>query len=243
MPNRLAILLICLVFLDGCAGRQEARPGQFAKEFQTTQEVGMKYLLYLPESYFKNEEKQWPLILFLHGSGERGDDLELIKKHGPPSILENRKDFPFIVLSPQCPAVQWWDVGEVKLVLDDVIKTYRIDQSRIYATGLSMGGYGVWEMIIRCPDFFAAAAPIAGGGIPSHGRYISQLPVWVFHGKEDEAVPISESRNMVKYLKKNEGNVKFTVYPKAGHVETWQKAYEGSKLFDWFLDHQKGKNE
>ena len=105
----------------------------------------MKYLLYLPPAYDTSEEK-WPLLLFLHGAGERGDDLELVKAHGPPKMIAQGRDFPFVVISPQCPKDEWWSIDALHALLDEIVETYRIDKARIYATGLSMGGYGTWGL-------------------------------------------------------------------------------------------------
>jgi predicted peptidase len=135
---------------------------QTSQRLDTTVKVEMDYLLSLPKGYDKQDS--WPLVLFLHGAGERGDDLELVKKHGPPKLIGEGKDFPFIVVSPQCPKDVWWEPIELSALLDQVIKTHKVDQDRIYVTGLSMGGFGTWRLAAFTPDRFAAIAPICGGG-------------------------------------------------------------------------------
>src|SRR6185312_8308672 len=122
----------------------------------------LKYLIYQPADYDKQDK--WPLLLFLHGAGERGDDLELVKKHGPPKLAAEGKDFPFIVVSPQCPKDRWWEPIELVALLDDIGSKYKVDADRIYVTGLSMGGFGTWRLAFYAPDRFAAIAPICGGG-------------------------------------------------------------------------------
>ena len=206
------------------------------KEIRRT--VTARYLLYLPRAYTE-DDREWPLILFLHGAGERGDDLELVKMHGPPKIVAERDDFPFVVVSPQCPADQWWDTDVLSALLDEVVAQYRIDEDRIYLTGLSMGGFGTWSLAIRQPDRFAAIAPICGGGITHATRYIAHLPVWVFHGAKDETVRLKESQEMVDALKRYGGNVEFTVYPEAGH-DSWTETYDNPELYEWFLTHRRG---
>ncbi|MCH5375960.1 MAG: prolyl oligopeptidase family serine peptidase [Planctomycetes bacterium] len=198
--------------------------------------VAFDYLLYLPDGY--DDHESWPLILFLHGSGERGDDLNQVKKHGPPKILESRKDFPFIVVSPQCPAGRRWEPFDLTALLDDVVSRYKVDEDRIYVTGLSMGGFGTWALAARTPDRFAAIVPICGGGEPGWARRLSKIPVWVFHGAKDTAVPIERSEEMVKALQAAEGNVQFTIYPEAGH-DCWTETYDNPKLYEWLLQQKR----
>jgi predicted peptidase len=200
----------------------------------------MKYLLFLPKDYGKKDQA-WPLILFLHGAGERGDNLEVVKKHGPPKIVEQKPDFPFIVVSPQCPGNSWWTEENDALLalLDDMIARYRVDPDRIYLTGLSMGGYGTWKLASDRANRFAAIVPICGGGEPRRAMRLRNMPVWVFHGGKDPVVPVKESEDMVNALKKA-GNkeVKFTVYPEAQH-DSWVEAYNTQELYDWLLQHKR----
>jgi len=221
----------------------QTEPGQYAHNFKVEIKKNLEtnYLLYLPEEY-KTSAKEWPLILFLHGAGERGNNLEKVKVWGPPKIVEKDKNFPFIVISPQCPEGDWWtsfhQLEVLNTLVDNVVKNYNVDKSRIYLTGLSMGGYGTWALACEFPDKFAAIAPICGGGEPRVTRKIKHIPTWVFHGKLDNVVPLQESENMVSALKKYGGNVKLTIYPEANH-NSWSKAYNESGLFEWFLEHKK----
>jgi len=197
----------------------------------------MRYLLYLPDDYTELKTK-WPLILFLHGAGERGDSLQKVKVHGPPKLIDNGKTFPFIILSPQCPKNQGWATDELDALLKDVTKLYRVDKNRTYVTGISMGGYGTWALATKYPDRFAAIAPICGGGYLNKAELLKHLPIWVFHGAKDKVVPLQRSQEMVDVLKKVGGNVKFTIYPEAGH-DSWTKTYNNPELFEWFLKNKR----
>jgi len=214
------------------------------KEISDT--IKVKYLLYLPEDYQKSKN-DWPLILFLHGAGERGDQLKKVEWLGPPMLIAKKgKHFPFVIVSPQCPENDWWSsesqINVLNVLLDDIVSQYRIDKDRIYVTGLSMGGYGTWKLALDYPNRFAAIAPICGQGSPEDAGKIKHLPVWVFHGAKDEVVPLKHSEEMVDALKKIGGNVKFTVYPDAGH-DSWTDTYNNSELFDWFLKHRRSENK
>ncbi|HHT73394.1 MAG TPA: prolyl oligopeptidase family serine peptidase [Firmicutes bacterium] len=217
---------------------------QAKKRFQKTiaKTVSLDYLLYLPKDYDADPEKKWPLMLFLHGAGERGEDLELLKHHGPPRLLEEGKELPFIVASPQCPANSWWNlhVEELGLLLDALEEEYRVDKSRVYLTGLSMGAYGSWHLATIFPKRFAAVVPICGAGLqffgfPTRVHALRDVPLWVFHGAKDEVVPLRESEILVEELRKVGGNVRFTVYPEAGH-DSWTETYANPELYTWLLE-------
>ena len=224
----LLVLAFCcmLLFDNPCDAQTEER--QVAKRLAPSNngETGeMSYLLYLPPAYESNEMK-WPLLLFLHGAGERGDDLELVKVHGPPKMIAQGRDFPFVVISPQCPDGEIWSIETLHALINEVVETHRIDTSRIYVTGLSMGGYGSWGLAYTYPDLFAAAVPICGGGEPEKAPLMKEIPTWVFHGAKDTAVPLERSQEMVDALEEAGGNVQFTVYPDAGHVGAWKMLTE-----------------
>lgn len=219
-------------------------PQVFEKEIRKT--VQANYLLYLPEDYLTSQ-KDFPLILFLHGAGERGNDVSKVEIHGPPKLIAKEgKSFPFVIVSPQCPKEDWWTSGKqldiLNAFLDDILENYRIDKDRIYLTGLSMGGYGTWSLAAAHPDRFAAIAPICGGGNTWDARRVANLPVWVFHGAKDQVVPIEKSEIMVAALEKAGGSVEFTVYPEAGH-DSWTETYNNPDLYEWFLKHSRRSNE
>jgi predicted peptidase len=219
------------------AGRQA--PLLFNKTI--TQNVGCGYLLFLPDEYEKTD-KNWPMIIFLHGMGERGSDLNLVKKHGPPKIVEKQKDFPFIVLSPQCPSDKFWDQQVEVLInlIDEITEKYNVDIDRIYLTGLSLGGFGTWTLSAAAPERFAAISPICGGAEKFLAQQIKNIPVWIFHGARDDIVPVRRSQEMADALKACGGDVKFTIYPDAGH-DSWTQTYDNPQLYDWFLKHRKNK--
>lgn len=202
--------------------------------------VRLRYLLFLPKDYEKQPRKKWPLILFLHGAGERGDDLALVKIHGIAKIVEEQPDFPFIAVSPQCPEnTLWWEhTPTLKALLDQVMAEYAVDDRRIYVTGLSMGGYGTWSLAMAHPDLFAAIAPICGGGFSEFVEILRDVPVWAFHGDEDPAVPLAAGQRMVEALQAVGGDVRFTVYPGVGH-DSWTETYENPELYEWFLQHSR----
>jgi predicted esterase len=202
----------------------------------------LKYLVYLPPEYNSSAETKWPLILFLHGAGERGDSLNMVKRHGPPKLVEEGRDFGFIIISPQCPSKQWWSADLLNRLLDEVITQYRVDEERIYVTGLSMGGFGTWDLASEYPQRFAAIAPICGGGHPEQAWNMRHLPVWVFHGAKDEVVSIGLSEIMVQSLKKYNGKVRYTVYPEAHH-DSWTETYNNPELYEWFLQNKRFKPE
>jgi predicted peptidase len=245
----LAYATIVSLILIGCAKMEPAKmknqpvltSGQHPQVFEktVTKTLRCQYLLFLPEGYGQKKQR-WPVILFLHGAGERGSDLNLVKKHGPPKIVEERKDFPFIVISPQCPAGGWWtDENEVLInLLDDVAARYSVDKERIYLTGLSMGGFETWALAAAYPEHFAAIAPICGGGKRFMAEKFKDVPVWAFHGAKDPVVPLKESEEMVNAIKERGGDAKLTVYPEAGH-DSWTETYNNQALYDWFMQHRK----
>lgn len=199
-----------------------------------------RYLLYLPEEYGK-DNKSWPLIIFLHGSGERtgrGSIHPKLSKVGLPKTLQKGGNFPFIVLTPQCPTGKWWsdpDVSEmVMAMLDEVCKKYKVDKSRIYLTGLSMGGYGTWSLAQQNPHRFAAIVPVCGGGNIYLNNRLKNVPVWVFHGAKDKRVKVRNAYEMAGSLKKIGGNVQMHIFPNLGHF-IWDSVYTNPKLYEWLI--------
>ncbi|MDP4173794.1 MAG: prolyl oligopeptidase family serine peptidase [Bacteroidota bacterium] len=217
-------------------------PKHFTTEIKT--QITLDYLLYLPEGYSKTGKK-WPLVLFLHGAGERGSDLSYVKRHGPPKLVEQGKSFPFILVSPQCPDDSVWYTNILGSLLDEIEKKYNVDKEREYVTGLSMGGNGTWKMAERYPNRFAAIAPVCGWSNLETVCKLKHIPIWVFHGKKDRIVPFEKSEVLVKALKKCGGNIQFTVYPNAAH-DSWTETYNNQEFYDWMLknslDRKEGKD-
>jgi predicted peptidase len=196
----------------------------------------LHYLLYLPKGYDEHKQRLWPFVLFLHGAEERGNDLQAVTHHGIPRHIREGQDFPFIAVSPQCPAGVWWTERASILIglVDDIAGSYAVDANRIYCTGMSMGGFGTWTLAIANPYTFAAIVPICGGGDPLQVCKIRHVPVWDFHGDQDSVVPIKFSESMVNALKACGGNVRYTVYPGVGH-DSWTETYANPEVYSWML--------
>ena len=233
-----------IAFLRAADPAPQVQTGQHAEKFDKAVEVKLDYLLSIPPDYNKEADKKWPLMLFLHGSGERGHDVNQVKLHGPPKIVEKEPDSvlakQFIVVSPQCPSGRGWKPDELNALLDDVVAKYRVDADRVYLTGLSMGGFGTWDLASNYPERFAAIAPLCGGGRPEMVRRLKSLPIWVFHGDADPAVPVGRSDEMVEALKKVGADVKYTRYPGVGH-DCWTRSYENPEFYSWLLSHKRGE--
>jgi predicted peptidase len=165
----------------------------------------------------------------------------LVKKHGPPKIVETKRDFPFIVVSPQSPR-RGWSPESLAALLDEIVLNYQVDRDRVYLTGLSMGGYGTWTLAAAYPEKFAAIAPICGGGSPEDAARLKGLPIWVFHGAKDKAVPLERSEEMVKAIEDSGGKVKFTVYPDAEH-DSWTATYDNPELYQWLLEQKRRRRQ
>jgi predicted peptidase len=225
---------LALAAASALAAEPEATPVQVDKHFEAQIKVTAKidYLLFLPQGYEQSKQR-WPLMLFLHGSGESGTNLAKVKTHGPPKIVESKPDFPFILVSPQS-AGRGWNDDTLNALLDRVIRKYRVDKHRVYLTGLSMGGYGTWSLAAAHPEKFAAIVPICGGGNPADAKQLAALPIWVFHGAKDRTVPVQRSQEMVEAIRAAGGNVKFTEYPEAGH-DCWTETYDNPELYNWLL--------
>jgi predicted peptidase len=241
------------------AGSVHAKEGDVMlekKEFKDAKGNVLKYRLLTPPDY--DSKTKYPLVLFLHGAGERGDDNTKQLVHGVAEFTkaENRKKYPCFLVAPQCPEGKKWvevDWGADKHempkeasdplrltleLIDSLPKEYSIDTQRIYVTGLSMGGFGAWDAICRRPDYFAAAVPVCGGGDEKQAEKIAKVPVWVFHGAKDGAVKPSRSRNMVEVLKKAGGKPKYTEYPEVGH-DSWVPAYKDEEMMKWLFEQKR----
>lgn len=237
------LLIFAGLLLSGCTATQPVNvtTGQSSQSFEQTITKSFEgdFLVYIPDGY-SDDSSPWPLILFLHGAGERGNDLELVKKHGPPKLVDADQAFPFVIVSPQVKPNSWWDSAYLMALLDEVEATYNIDSDRIYLTGLSMGGFGTWDLAMRAPERFAAIAPICGGGFRWTACSLKNTPVWAFHGAKDQVVPLSESEQMVEAVNACDGNAKLTIYPDANH-DSWTETYDNQELYTWFLKHSRQK--
>ncbi|TDQ36426.1 prolyl oligopeptidase family serine peptidase [Aureibacillus halotolerans] len=200
----------------------------------------LPYLLALPPGHNKTSSSSYPLVLFLHGRGERGSDLEKVRTQGLPKAMEGWRESPFIMVAPQCPEDSYWPflLESLLSLLDDVCERYAVDQQRIYLTGLSMGGYGSWFLSLKAPDRFAAVAPICGVGIPTLADALKDTAVWAFHGEKDTVVPVEHTKTMVSAINKAGGHAKLTIYPEADH-DSWTVTYENPEFFSWMLKQKK----
>lgn len=206
--------------------------------FRSSTDAELKYQLLSPAAAAEPGEQKFPLVLFLHGAGERGADNQAQLKHGTSNFAKAdvREKFPCYVAAPQCGTGKWWNTQADVLVelIADLQKNHRIDPDRIYVTGLSMGGFGTWELLAQKPQLFAAAAPICGGGDPSKAAGYASVPIWVFHGDKDTVVRPELSRAMVDALKKAGGSPKYTEYPGVGH-DSWTATYSDPAFMEWMF--------
>lgn len=203
------------------------------------------YAMYVPPDY-NDKPGPWPTILFLHGYGECGDDIKLAAlEHGPIKVAMERGTFPFLVISPQCPKPKtvpdiphaWRELEpDLETIMADAKANYRVDPDRTYLTGVSMGGFGSYNLAADWAGRFAAVAPICGGGNAVDAAKFGPVPFWIFHGAKDKTVSPSASKHMVEILKGLGNDVQFTLYPEAQH-DSWTETYINDDLYKWMLSH------
>lgn len=213
----------------------------FLNRTYTREGFTMPYVVYMPRDY--EPSRKYPVILFLHGAGERGHDgLRQTQVGIGAAIRSSPERFPCIVVMPQCPADKWWRGEELEAAyqcLQQTMKEFSCDPQRVYLTGLSMGGFGSWELAAKYPDTFAAVIPICGRGNPADAEKLKTMPIWVFHGEADSVVPPSFSREMVEALKKAGSTlVRYTELPGTGH-NSWDAAYNSAAVIRWLLEQRR----
>jgi predicted peptidase len=214
----------------------------FVRKIHKDKDGDAKYVVFVPKDYgINDDQKVYPVILFLHGAGSTGDDGEKQAKGGlAKAIREKKENFPFIVVFPQAHTKGWNANGpsakQALAILDEVQKDYKTDKKRVYLTGLSMGGFGTFSLAAAYPDRWAAIAPICGGGDPKTAAKFKDLPCWCFHGDADKTVSVEKSRAMIKALKDARGSPRFDEYPGIDH-NSWDRAYGTAELYTWFLKH------
>ena len=238
-PRLLLPTALCFSALCTLAPAQPTTSAQQAKHFEAQVKVtaSFDYLLFLPEGYAKSKQR-WPLMLFLHGAGESGTNLDKLKILGPPKIVESKPDFPFVLVSPQNPDRSGWNPDKLNALLDEVLRKYRVDKDRVYLTGASMGGNGAWALAAVHPERFAAMAPVSSSGNPADAPKLTRLPIWAFNRAGDPVVRIDRAKATVEAVQAAGGNVKFTVYPGAGH-DAWTETYDNPELYRWLLEHKR----
>jgi predicted peptidase len=219
-------VLILTLGIWGCA--QQIAQSDIRKKMPSL----YKYLCYLPDNYDSIRNKKWPLIIYLHGKSVCGNDLNKLKRYGIPFYIDRGMQFKAVVVSPQCPAGRnWTSENWFQSLYNEITEKYHIDTNRIYLTGMSMGGFGAWDLAIKYPRRFAAVVPLCGGGKPQLVCAIKDVPIWVFHGNMDEIVPLKRSEEMVEALKKCGGDPMFTVLKGKGH--DIHRTYGDEKIYDW----------
>lgn len=252
MRFRSAVLwLVCaMIVFGGCAvnrvevtALQHNETAGFLVNSMTVRDRERLYALYVPPEY--TPEESWPLVVFLHGIGERGDDGLFQTEVGIGRAIRRHADrFPCLVLMPQCPEGRLWGgaVEDIETAMAQTRAGYNVDPARIYLTGLSMGGYGTWRYGAEHVDLFAALVPICGGGRPQDADELAKVPIWAFHGAEDRSVDPRKSREMVDAVREAGGDVRYTEYPGVGH-NSWDAAYDDPNTVEWLLDQRKGAQE
>lgn len=202
-----------------------------------------KYWVFLPKQYGQ-DNRQWPLVMYLHGASERGKGVESLKQNVTVNFLQpthqvnELKDLPFIVVAPSCPTKQYWIPSQLRGVINDVLADFSVDQKRMYLTGHSMGAFGTWNFASAYPDLFAAIVPVAGGGQISYVKNLVDIPTWAFHGANDTVVPARRSTSLVSVLNMVGGDAKLTLFPKEGHL-ICRETYSNPELWDWMLAQEK----
>lgn len=249
--------ILSLIILLAIPGTAMSQQDYESRVYSSKQGQELKYRLLIPKGYSPTGTETYPMVLFLHGAGERGDDNSKQLVHGTKEFAkdENRQKYPCFVVAPQCPdGKRWVEVDwsadshvqpeeSISLVLTReaiaaLQKEFRVDPKRLYVTGLSMGGFGTWDLITRTPDLFAAAAPVCGGADENLGNKVAKLPIWTFHGDKDTVVKPERSRRMVAAVEKAGGKPKYTEYPGVGH-DSWSHAYADPELMAWLFAQKK----
>ena len=210
---------------------------ELMKNIEVKKHNNLEYVIKYPCGFDSN--KKYPLIIFLHGAGSRGKDINLIIDKPIINKLIADNDTNFIVAAPQCFADTWFEIFEQLIDFSGAMIILEfLDKSRVYLTGNSMGGYTTWQLAMTKPEWFAAIAPICGGGMYWNACRLKDVPVWAFHGLLDDVVFIEESIKMVNGVNKSGGSAKLTIYEKAMH-DSWTKTYANDELYKWFLSNVK----
>lgn len=264
MRKTITLLLISLFVLSTSASVEAQEYKDYKKEKLIQDKDTLNYRILFPKDF--SEANKYPIVLFLHGAGERGNNNEAQLTHGGKLFLEKREEFPAIVIFPQAPKEDYWARVEVKRdtipyqfnfnitgepttalsmvmkFMDSLHKKPYVDQSRIYIGGLSMGGMGTYEMLYRKPDMFAAAFAICGGADPEIVKnYPENLNIWIFHGEKDDVVLPKYSKIMAREINSQGGNAKLSLYPEDNH-NSWDTAFAEPHLLPWLFSHKKTNN-
>jgi predicted peptidase len=204
---------------------------------QTQSGMNLEYVVYMPDGF----SGELPLVLFLHGAGERGKNIDLVDIHGFPKQAKEGTDFPFILVAPQCPLDRYWSEPELVDGLIDIQSScfikFNVDTERFYVTGLSMGGYGTYALASKIPHKIAAALPICGAADLKTIHLMKNISTWIFHGDQDQVVPVKNSLDAFEILEPINPNVHLTIYKGIGH-DSWTETYQNPDVLDWMLSKQ-----
>ena len=240
----LALLALTMTLMCGPAvadGPATSRPAaELSKQSfsrDVTQTFSGRYLLYLPPAYSQDGDKRWPLIVYLHGADGGGTNLDTLRGAGPLARIQSGRELPFIVVVPQCRPNEHWDPANLSALLEEMCEKHRVDETRIYVTGVSMGAGGTWDLAAAYPYRLAAIVPVSGGGQPEIAPRIAHIPTWVFHGAKDNTIPLKYAREMADALRGEGGQPQMTVYPDRAHNISGQ-VYTGDELYDWLSQQQ-----
>jgi predicted peptidase len=235
------LLSIIVLVASVCLGVSASTPHQRAHVLDATasHRVRLSYLLFAPHSYASTPDTRWPLILYLHGGSLRGGDVERVRTLGLPHVLEGKPDFPFIVVSPLCPAGEiWTDVEAVDTLLDRVLHDYRIDANRVYITGHSMGGRGALYFAYRLPSRFAAVLSLSPySPITAWGSKLAKIPLWLFHGAADTLAPVADTKELVRAVEAAGGHPKFSILE--GRDHSILDVYDQPDIYQWLLQQKR----
>lgn len=229
-PFRLTLALWLLFAFQSHAIEKPA-----AGEHVYLESKNLGYWVYLPPEV--EQQETWPLVVFLHGKGD-GNNPQLVLKNGLPREVAEGRHFPFILISPRSGLDKWWAAPELKLLLDEVVATYPVDPKRVYLTGISMGGFGTWDLGAYSPDTFAALAPICGGGDPKLASQYGQLPIRAYHGEIDRVVGLNSSKRMVDAIRRKDGKAELRVLRDIGH-KAWPMVYGDPEFWEWLLSQKR----
>ncbi len=259
--KRFFLMILIALSTVSCVAQERPKPVESktfeAKIYKEADGKTMPYRLFVPAGYDKS--KKYPLVLWLHGGWARGDDNEkqIIEGNTLGATIwtktENQAKNPTFVLVPQCPVGEWWanndseskpskQLETVVELLKDLQKQYNINADRLYVAGQSMGGYGTWSLLTEYPEMFAAAIPLCGGGNTSKAKNLVNLSIWAFHGGDDEAVRVTESREMIEAIKQAGGNPKYTEYKGVGH-SVWHQAFAEPELLNWVFAQKRSEKK
>lgn len=241
-PNRIGnFLIILFLFLFSCINVKPADSGAYNQSAGRVVVEGntvYRYLLYLPKDYGKQPSRKWPVLVYLHGKSCRGYNLEKLKEYGPPYLVSKGWNFTFIIVSPQCPPDRNWNRDDwFPSLYNELSSKYRIDPNRVYLTGMSMGGSGVWSLAMRHPEYFAAAIPLCGEWSTRNIKAMKNIPVWAFHGALDNIIHPKKTEELVRALREAGGKVRYSKL--AGQSHSIHKVYEQRDIYEWLLRHKK----